>query len=593
MKFSPRAPGLKLLNPNTVLAITPVHGFDMVWREVISVAVSLRTALTTKLLTASQWAAVMGSNRDNPPAPVTATKDRDSTGRRMSANNGQPCGLSADSSHGPTSTSATTADLRKRFGGKATNLQEEHDELREENLKLQKNIINLKEEHDKHVKLRNENSKLQNELYHLREEKDKHAQLRTEMLDLNFNFLKLKDKHAALHKESLNLQNGLHYLEDENRKLKDEKTYVTARYDCLVRVLVQPYARDRNLHWDDQDGDSINTTLKPLIKDAMQAKQVRQLFESAKEEAKALEDEVTGLKTQVQSLQKELLARVDKVVAVSDDQFTQDFRALTALVKSLSRSVRITERSNVSGFLEPHLLHENVADHQWANRACKKYYIEAWIWSVLVYRVFYSPFTIFEQFAEQFDTNWDHLFGHDFIGYWPVPSSLCENWRCTSMEQLVDQVGRSTITEGRAGEPTGSEHVQELRNSVIRARNATSKDITSKFTLVSAAADLSRVPAIVDKAFTLALEMSLQRSRLQVAWPCVGDQFVQEEMSCVPDPDGEEFEGGTVASTVHPGLIKWGDANGKNFEERYNIVPALVQVERPVGQTDGVVVKEE
>ena len=50
-------------------------------------------------------------------------------------------------------------------------------------------------------------------------------------------------------------------------------------------------------------------------------------------------------------------------------------------------------------------------------------------------------------------------------------------------------------------------------------------------------------------------------------------------MTSVPDRDGDDINDGVVAFVVNPGLTKWGDARGEKLDERYDIVPCLVQLE--------------
>ncbi|KAJ8113128.1 hypothetical protein OPT61_g4673 [Boeremia exigua] len=84
---------------------------------------------------------------------------------------------------------------------------------------------------------------------------------------------------------------------------------------------------------------------------------------------------------------------------------------------------------------------------------------------------------------------------------------------------------------------------------------------------------------IVDRAFTLALEMSLQNCRFQVTYPSAGAKFHDGSMSSLPDLDGEDISDGIVAFVVNLGLTKWGDAHGKMLDQRYDVVSALVQLE--------------
>jgi hypothetical protein len=380
---------------------------------------------------------------------------------------------------------------------------------------------------------------------------------------------RLRKEHSKLHDEHKELT-------EAHTHLETDRNYFKTKYEYVVRQLVRPYARHREIDFDDHTAGAIDFTLRPLLEDAIEAKDL-------KEQLQAFEGQTKSLQTHVQLLQKQMLAQVDKVLVMSDDQLSQNFRVLAALIKSLSRSIRVTEDMDVCVILEPRFLHTDVAEHHWASRARKKYYIEAWIWSVLLQNVFSTPFAYFRKSGPGLQSSWECLFGNDFFDEWPIPSSSSENWRCTSMEQLVDEVGRSTITQGEVKEenlPAESDHVQSLIRQVVQARKAVANTIGGQLATVSAKADLSRVPLIIDKAFSMAMEMSLQRSRLQVTCPFVGDQFAEEQMKCIPASDDEDVKRGTVAFIVNPGLAKWGDANGKNFEERHDIVPSLVHVER-------------
>jgi len=50
-------------------------------------------------------------------------------------------------------------------------------------------------------------------------------------------------------------------------------------------------------------------------------------------------------------------------------------------------------------------------------------------------------------------------------------------------------------------------------------------------------------------------------------------------MKLLPGFEGDDVDSGKVAFVVNPGLTKWGDTHGKKFDCRYDIVPALVQLE--------------
>ena len=395
-----------------------------------------------------------------------------------------------------------------------------------------------------------------------------------------------RSKNNHLRRENTRIQNQQRLSNKEYNELEAEANEVKRRYDYILNKVIHPYARERNLRYDDRTTKSIDTTLRPLFLEALEYKKVKERHLASQDEIQTLRAQLQtsqgqkdDLQRQVQSLQKQILARVDKVQAVSDDQLNQDFRSLAALVKSLSRSIRVTEHMDILGVLEPQTLHGDVAEHHWATRARKKYYIEAWIWSVLIQWVFSSPFAIFHETGQGLSTSWGDIFGDRHEEGWPSPSPSSETWRYTTMEQLVDQVGRPAITKGQVDQVRRGDRVEAMKQNVMLVREEVANIIGGKVSTLSPTVDLSRVPMIVDKAFSLAVDMSLQRSRLQVTWPWVGDLFAEGQMSCLSDPDGDDMVEGVVAFTVSPGLTKWGDANGNNFDQRYDIVPSLVHLE--------------
>ena len=103
------------------------------------------------------------------------------------------------------------------------------------------------------------------------------------------------------------------------------------------------------------------------------------------------------------------------------------------------------------------------------------------------------------------------------------------------------------------------------------------KFIESGLALITPSVDSNRVSGIVDKAFALAMQMSLQRSRPQVTFPRIGSAFNKAEMSPVADDEDDDVQYEYVALVVAPGLTNWGNSHGKNLDDRYDIVRAMVQ----------------
>jgi len=258
---------------------------------------------------------------------------------------------------------------------------------------------------------------------------------------------------------------------------------------------------------------------------------------------------------------------------ISDDQFAKEFRSLAASIKSMSRSIPVTTGINVNAYFDYLVLLKDVGPHQWDGRARKKLLIEAWIWSILLCLVFSNPYAFFGAHCKRVETAWTQIFGAGHLDNWPKPSSQAEDWRAKTVEYLMSQTSRDIVTQGKS-----DNMLEGLTGSVIEARTFVAGIITGHMELISSEHDILQIQLIVDKAFALALQMSLQRSRIQVTYPAVGATFHTEQMLFADEDDDEDMGQGTVAFVINPGLAKWGDAHGKNFDHRYDIVPSLVQL---------------
>lgn len=342
-------------------------------------------------------------------------------------------------------------------------------------------------------------------------------------------------------------------LEHAFRELQDTTNYQHRLLCTITDKHIIPYAHGNDLiprHW---TGEAILDVLDSLSRDAASA---------------------GPLQDQIQILQKEMLAKVDKIHAGPDEQFAKEFRVIVSLVKTLSRTIRLDETVDVAEALGSSFLQENVSRKHWIGRARKKLLVEAWVWSVLIEMVFRTPFAIYGRQCEKLSAVWSGLFLAEHCNEWPSPSSLCETWRYTTAESLLRLVDHDVITSGKA-----KDEYRELELCVIETRKGVGAAIESGITAIAFTTDNLDIVSIVDKAFTLAVQMALQRFRLQITHPNVGERFNKNTMKLMFDPDGEDIDDGPVAYVVNPGLTKWGDTNGKNLEHRYDIIPALVHLE--------------
>jgi hypothetical protein len=266
---------------------------------------------------------------------------------------------------------------------------------------------------------------------------------------------------------------------------------------------------------------------------------------------------------------------VEKQNVVSDEQFTREFRWLAATIKTLSRKVCLPEAvqlAEISEFTSAVLL-KSVDKAQWSGRGRKKAVVEAFIWSALITAVFDSPFEVFGVEAKKVAKVWFELFRGAHSGPWPTPSGPAERWRCVTVEHLMQHSGKGAVTHGSPGTAT------RLSESISNKRDEVHKYLFGTMGRVSPTSDFSQLSEVINKAFSLALEMSLQRCRLQVVPPLIGDAYSQGQtchMTSI-DEDGE-LEEGTVAFIVQPGLMKWGDGHGKKLDHNLVLVPSEVYI---------------
>jgi hypothetical protein len=382
------------------------------------------------------------------------------------------------------------------------------------------------------------------------------------------------------HKQELQVQKSRYeklredfgHTQAENDRLQDEyddlakhsnsqEIYVN-RYCYVIEHLLLPYSTERCLQFDDRTPETLNFVLSPLLRDAREAELLRD---------------------QVHNLQNELLVREreKKIVAIPDERFTNDFRKLAAQIKTLSRLIQPHDGLDVVKALGICIMANGVAPHHWSGRIGRKLFIEAWIWSLLIKMVFQDPFTLFGVESKAVANLWFSMFGKDHCHGWPRPSLPCEIWRCTTVEQMLAVVDENIITQGKT-----KECYLYLEQNVVNARASVIHAIETGLAMITPAIEPSQVLQVVNGAFTLAMHMSLQRSRLQIICPKIGDIFRETEMKLQNTLEEEEStEHGIVAAIINPGLTKWGDVQGKNSDHRYEIVPALVRLQASVLST--------
>lgn len=406
-----------------------------------------------------------------------------------------------------------------------------------------------------------------------------------------------KENIRQLRSNNRRLKAELNSLKTEPSNLKTNLSEAEKAPLAMIQIHMYVWGLENGLQFQ-KVPDSLPQLLDQLLKCYVANKKLREEAEALKIDAQANKDEAhTARKAeldgklrakasqeQVHALQQQLLAQVDNESAVTDDKLFKDFRCLVALIKSLSHSIHITKDTNMLGILGIGCLLRDVDNKHWNSRARKKALAEAWIWSVLWDKFFASLFALSDENGVMMTQLWHMLFGTGHDHGWPIPSAVCEKWRYTTAEHLVHISGLDYLKDNDEGGDSAMHdndfdslfHEERVGDPV---RNEAISIISSRLATVSTKGDFAQIPGIVDRAMTLALEMSLQRCRLQITYSAVNTNFVESQMCAIVDTDGEEMQDEVVAFVVHPGLTKWGDANGKDLDQRYDIVPSLVQLQ--------------
>lgn len=156
-----------------------------------------------------------------------------------------------------------------------------------------------------------------------------------------------------------------------------------------------------------------------------------------------------------------------------------------------------------------------------------------------------------------------------------MPSEPAEQWRRNTLECLVGSKSNQIIVEGKVDHTSvaAAQYIEDKRKFIV-------DNIGEPLTRLFPSLDSSKIYPIVDKAFNLALRMFLQQCRFQIVFPELGEQYIAGSTAeMTSHTDSDEGPVGSVGFVVNPGLAKWGDAHGKNLDQRLDLVPSLVLVD--------------
>jgi len=214
----------------------------------------------------------------------------------------------------------------------------------------------------------------------------KYKRLLAETKDLHVKIEQSHNENQTLSSKNRILTSKYEKLTTENRTLQtkyDElratEVFYSSRYKLIKQKYIQPYAMSKKFVYREATGQTMTEVLRPFLQDALDATPLRA--------------QVQGLGEQLKSVQEQLLSNVEKVQAVPDDQFASDFRALASSIKSLSRSIKLSDAVDIMsiGEIKDCCLVRGVRPAHWSTRPRQMCMIEAFVWSVIYTEVFDSP----------------------------------------------------------------------------------------------------------------------------------------------------------------------------------------------------------
>lgn len=277
-------------------------------------------------------------------------------------------------------------------------------------------------------------------------------------------------------------------------------------------------------------------------------------------------------------LQDALLSAADKFRPISDRDFVIQFNILKSSVTTLARSPlevdaeRLGEAFGQSDFVRT------------LSKIHYKFVLESAIWAILVHGIFSTPFKAFGHYGERFAAAWIHCISiskHGWISTnhteeilnqtdiaWPQPETLSEKWRSLAVEEL-----RSTLTTRGCMQPFAGDAKKGYEDNVAMV----SEDLAKSLSRVCSEDKTMEIRDIVDKACFLALDMGMQRSRLQLFAPRLGDKVSRHYPKTYTEvnPNNEpKATSGTVRLVVRPGLRKTGDGRGGCLDQTTDLCPA-------------------
>lgn len=216
---------------------------------------------------------------------------------------------------------------------------------------------------------RKDSGKLENEIRKLHTEND---ELRLHHAKLNANLERAYEERNLLQGQLQVITSEQEQLQAKNKTYLREKSWYNKNFSEMYEVDIVPWAKERNMNDLTLSMPYIRAAVANMAQDSLEVGMLRNKVQSATQ--------------QVSALQQELLSNIEKVEVISDEQFTQQFQSLAALVKTFSRTaIPLPTASGILavGDILNATLNYGVDPAYWTTSIRKKFLIEAFVWSVL------------------------------------------------------------------------------------------------------------------------------------------------------------------------------------------------------------------
>jgi len=259
---------------------------------------------------------------------------------------------------------------------------------------------------------------------------------------------------------------------------------------------------------------------------------------------------------------------VDRFEPMPDRELKQQLSVLKNRVATLARSPSgVDAEQTGQAFRQSAFI--QIAPHH------HKLVLESSFWDILIDGIFLSPFKVFGDCGERFTVTWSQLFQKyqtpsQSTSEWPRPDILSEKWRYVSFEPL-----RARLLANTQRLPADEEIKKSYKSNVSRVSGALQEALSR----VSSHDKRAAISDIVDKACSLALDIGIQRCRLQLFSPRPNDTVSRRYPDTYEDVNEDNDTGmteGTVKLVVWPGLRKTGDGRGGCLERSIDLSPAGV-----------------